>query len=182
MTTSDDATGAEFLARSRYYLVEEYPAKIAATLRAMPADRVWWRPNEQSNSAGNLVLHLCGNVRQWVVSGMGGAPDHRERDLEFSARGGPDVVTLVAKLTAVLAEVDAVLTRLGPAQLMEPRFIQGRDTTVLRALYHVVEHFSTHTGQIVWLGKMWSDAGAVRFYDDANNAAPLFLAEGRSDL
>lgn len=178
----DDAVGTEFIARSRYYLVEEYPAKIAAAVRAMPADRVWWRPNEQSNSAGNLVLHLCGNVRQWVVGGIGGAEDQRERDLEFSARAGPDPDALIARLRGVIAEVDAVLASLRSDQLMEPRSIQGRETTVLRALYHVVEHFSTHTGQIVWLGKMWSQAGEVRFYDDTRNAAPLFLPKGRSDI
>ncbi len=179
---SDTGIGEKFIERSRYYLGEEYPAKIGAVLAALPVEAVWWRPNIWSNSVGNLVLHLCGNVRQWVVAGIGGGEDVRERDAEFAARGGMEVAELRAHLDRTMAEVDATLARLTPAQLLEHRAIQGRETLVLSALYHVVEHFSTHTGQIVWLGKMWSDAGSIRFYDDANNAAPLFLGPGRSDI
>ncbi len=69
---------ARFLERSRHYLGVEYPAKIRAALLTVPPDRLWWRANETSNSAGNLVLHLTGNVRQWIVSGVGGAPDTRQ--------------------------------------------------------------------------------------------------------
>ena len=76
---------ATFLARSRYYLGLEYPGKIRLALSAMPESELWHRPNASSNSAGNLVLHLAGNVRQWIVSGVGGAPDVRARDAEFAA-------------------------------------------------------------------------------------------------
>jgi uncharacterized damage-inducible protein DinB len=177
------ATLAErFIERTRYYLGVEYPAKIRAALLAMPADRVWWRPNEHSNSAGNLVLHLCGNVRQWIVSGVGGQADARLRDLEFATRDGVPLAELLAHLERTLSEVDAVLAALPPGDLDASREIQGRTTSVFSAIYHVVEHFSTHTGQIVWIAKMWSGEGGVRFYDDANNAAPLFLEGGRSDI
>lgn len=171
-----------FLERSRYYLGVEYPAKIRAAILAMPEDRVWWRANEASNSAGNLVMHLAGNVRQWIVSGVGGAPDARRRDVEFATRGGMSAAALVEHLERTLGEVDAVLAALAPETLMEPRTIQGRVTTVFAAIYHVVEHFSTHTGQIVLLGKMFAQPGAIRFYDDANNAAPLFLGGARGDV
>ncbi|MGQ0646253.1 MAG: DUF1572 family protein [Gemmatimonadaceae bacterium] len=171
-----------FLERSRYYLGVEYPAKIRTAIMAMPEDRLWWRPNEDSNSAGNLVMHLAGNVRQWIVSGVGGGPDVRRRDVEFATRGGISAEALVDHLERTLSEVDAVLARLAPEDLLTRRAIQGRDTTVFSAIYHVVEHFSTHTGQIVWLGKMLAPSGAIRFYDDANNAAPLFLEDGRGDI
>jgi uncharacterized damage-inducible protein DinB len=171
-----------FIERTRYYLGVEYPAKIRTALLAMPAERVWWRANEQSNSAGNLVLHLAGNARQWVVSGIGGASDGRDRDAEFSARAGAGAAGLLAHLESTMSDVDAVLARLAPDDLLAMRTIQGRDTSVFSALLHVVEHFSTHTGQIVLLGKMWAPAGTIRFYDDANNAAPLFLEGGRSDI
>ena len=171
-----------FLERSRYYLGVEYPAKIRAVLEAVPEDGVWWRPNDGSNSIGNLVMHLAGNVRQWIVSGVGGAPDARRRDVEFATRGGMSAAALADHLTRTLAEVDDVLAGLAPEQLGDPRTIQGRQTTVLAAVYHVVEHFSTHTGQIIWIGKLLSAPGAIRFYDDANNAAPLFLAGGHGDV
>jgi uncharacterized damage-inducible protein DinB len=178
----DAPVAVRFLERSRYYLAEEYPAKIRQALLAMPAERIWWRANPQSNSAGNLVLHLAGNVRQWIVSGIGGAPDVRQRDAEFQADGGYTAQELISLLESVLVEVDSTLARVDPGQLLESRSIQGRETNVLSAIYHVVEHFSTHAGQILLLGKMFAADGAIRFYDDARNAAPRFLTQGRSDI
>lgn len=174
--------GVRFLERSRYYLGTEYPAKLRAAVLALPADRLWWRANEASNSAGNLVLHLSGNVRQWVVSGIGGAPDTRARDAEFAAEGGMDAPALLAHLEATLRDVDDVLARLTPESLGEARRIQGRETTVFSALYHVVEHFSGHTGQVILLAKMHAP-GAIQFYESAGGLArPTFLGAGRSDI
>ena len=171
-----------FLERSRHYLGVEYPAKIRLALGAIPADRLWWRPNAESNSAGNLVLHLTGNVRQWIVSGVGGAPDHRVRDAEFSASGGPDHAKLLDGLDAACRDATNVLANLSAASLGEARTIQGRETTVFAAVYHVVEHFSGHTGQIILMAKSFSPGG-VRFYDDAGGLArPLWLPEGSSDI
>lgn len=171
-----------FLARSRYYLGLEYPGKIRLALTAMPADRLWHRANESSNSAGNLVLHLAGNVRQWIVSGVGGAPDVRHRDAEFAARDGAALEPLLATLEAACAESVAVFDTLDAAALAETRLIQGRRTTVFSAIYHVVEHFSGHTGQLIMMAKAAAKPGAVRFYDDTGGLArPLFLPEGMSD-
>lgn len=170
---------ASFLSRSRYYLFTEYPAKIRTAVEAMPADRLWWRPNEDANSVGNLLLHLAGNVRQWVVSGVGRQPDVRQRNREFAARGGSSVAEMLNALDATLRDAEAVLRHVTPDELLELRTIQGRETTVLEALYHVVEHFSTHTGQIIWVAKMVAP-GKIRFYDDGEGLArPLFLSEGR---
>src|SRR6185503_9294031 len=166
---------AAFIERSRYYLCREYPTKIRAAVEAMPADKVWWRPNEQSNSVGNLVLHLSGNVRQWVISGVGGQPDVRKRNMEFAARGGMTTAIMLDGLDATLREVDGVLRELLPSELLSRRTIQGRETTVFAALYHVVEHFSTHTGQIIWISKMLAPGG-VQFYEDGEGLArPTFL-------
>ncbi|MCC6319213.1 MAG: DUF1572 family protein [Gemmatimonadaceae bacterium] len=171
-----------FIERARYYLGVEYPAKVRAAIKAMPEEAIWWRPHDEANSVGNLVMHLTGNVRQWIVSGIGGAPDARRRELEFATRGGITADALIDLLERTLSEVDATLAKVTPEQLMERRSIQGRETTVFAAIFHVVEHFSTHVGQIVWIGKMCSAPGAIRFYDDANNAAPLFLGDGRGDV
>lgn len=171
-----------FLERSRYYLGLEYPGKIRLALSAMPADRLWYRPNASSNSAGNLVLHLSGNVRQWIVSGVGGAPDVRHRDAEFAARDGAPLPELLATLESTCADAVAVFARLDAAALAETRLIQGRRTTVFSAIYHVVEHFSGHTGQLIMMAKEFAPPGAVRFYDDAGGLArPLFLPAGMTD-
>ncbi len=171
-----------FIARSCYYLGVEYPGKIRLALEAMPADRLWHRAQPTSNSAGNLLLHLAGNVRQWIVTGVGGAPDVRDRDAEFAARDGAGLAELLANLDAACAEAVAVIKRLDATALGESRTIQGRQTDVLSAIYHVVEHFSGHTGQLIMMAKDAAPPGAVRFYDDTGGLArPLFLSQGMTD-
>jgi uncharacterized damage-inducible protein DinB len=169
---------ASFLSMSRDYLATEYPTKLRAAVEALPADALWWRANDQSNSVGNLLLHLDGNVRQWIVRGVGAestsAPSERDRAGEFAAQSGPPAGELLARLDATLREADAVLAALPPDALGARRVIQGEEVTVLEAIYHVVEHFSLHLGQIIWAAKMHAP-GAIRFYDDAGGVArPLW--------
>jgi uncharacterized damage-inducible protein DinB len=165
----------EFVARSRFYLNDEYRTKIRRAVKAIPADVIWRRANAQSNSVGNLLLHLAGNVRQWVVSGVGGVTDTRDRSAEFSTRGGVSTDELLARLEAVLSEADAVIARLTPDDLVQRRTIQGRDVTVMAAVYSAVQHFSTHLGQIIMIAKEHSP-GAIRFYEDTpdGKARPIW--------
>jgi uncharacterized damage-inducible protein DinB len=165
---------ATFLTQSRHHLGTEYRIKLRAAVESLPADALWWRANASSNSVGNLLLHLSGNVRQWIVSGIGRAPDVRHRASEFEAREGGDAATLLAALSATLDHADTVLATLTPEDLASTRTIQGRDVTVLEVVYHVVEHFSFHLGQIVLLAKMHAP-GSVQFYEDAGGLAkPLW--------
>jgi hypothetical protein len=122
-----------FIDRSRHYLTYEYPTKIQRCLDVLPADALWHRANSESNSIGNLLLHLSGNVRQWIVSGVGGAPDRRERTAEFSAVEGADAASLMADLRETLRETDGVLASLTERSLGESRTIQGRDVKVVGA-------------------------------------------------
>ena len=161
---------AQFLAQSRRYLAFEYPTKIRHCLEVLPADAIWRRDDDASNSIGNLLLHLSGNIRQWIVSGVGGAPDARQRSAEFGAREGEDGAALMERLLATVREADDVLASLDAQRLGERRTIQGRDVRVLDAVYHVVEHFSMHTGQIILLAKRFAP-GRVQFYEDAGGLA-----------
>ena len=162
-----------FLRHARFRLLEDYFVKIAAAIEALADEQIWRRPNESSNSIGNLLLHLSGNIRQWLISGVGGAEDKRDRASEFAARGSVPKGELVELVKATLDEADAVLARIedecaaansdGPLQrLCRP---QSYEVTVLDAIFHVVEHFSYHTGQIVFAAK-WLAEGQVSFYDD----------------
>jgi uncharacterized damage-inducible protein DinB len=151
---SMDTVGRAFIERSRAFLTSEYIPRIRGCLRELPEGDLWWRPNAQSNSVGNLLLHLSGNVRQWIVSGVGGEPDERERHAEFEAEGGRDRAELLALLERTVTEADRVLSKLEPEELLERRVIQGTRTTVLGAVYHVVEHFGMHTGQIAYITKL----------------------------
>ena len=143
----------EFLLISRRYLRGDYLPKIMVCLDTLTDEDVWWRMNEASNSIGNLVLHLCGNARQWIVAGVGGAPDIRKRQTEFDQRAVIPRGELAERIRSTVMEVDETLATVSPGALLETRRIQGLDTTVMGAIYHVVEHFSTHTGQIVMLTK-----------------------------
>jgi uncharacterized damage-inducible protein DinB len=143
-----------FISEARRHLVQEYLPWLRACLARLSEKDIWWRPNEKSNGVGNLILHLCGNIRQWVIHGVGGATDMRNRPAEFAARESLSKAELLQKLESTLAEVDAVLADLPAEQLTEPRVIQGFNITTLGAIFHVVEHFSYHTGQIIYITKM----------------------------
>jgi uncharacterized damage-inducible protein DinB len=145
--------GILFLEQSRKYLTADYLPKIERCLDRLSAQDVWWRPNEESNSIGNLVLHLCGNVTQWILGGVGRRPYERHRQAEFDERDQVPTEDLRARLRHVVAAADEVLASVPPAELASRRDIQGYDVTVLEAIYHVVEHFSMHTGQIIWIAK-----------------------------
>lgn len=161
---------SRFVEQSRFYLGTEYRTKIRAAVESLPDSALWSRPNEQSNSVGNLLLHLAGNVRQWMVSGVGGAEDRRHRAAEFDARDGADAQTLLAALDRVLDETDAVLAKLTAGDLASTRTIQGRNVTVFDAVYHVVEHFSGHLGQIILAAKV-AAPGRISFYENAGGLA-----------
>jgi uncharacterized damage-inducible protein DinB len=139
--------------------------------RAALSDRdLWWRPNDQSNSVGNLLLHLNGNVRQWILGGVGKQAHERHRAAEFAARSGPPAAALLADLDRTLDDVDRVLAAVADAELLEIRTIQGREITVLDAIFHVVEHFSGHLGQIILMAKLRAP-GALTFYEDGGGLA-----------
>ena len=149
------ATFGELAARQ----LEEYLAKIRFALERLPANRLWWRPAPGTNSVGNLVLHLCGNLSLWVLSGIGGEVVVRDRAGEFAAEGGGDAAELTARLASVVARCTVVLRGLDPGDLARRRAIQGYDTDVLGAAFHAVEHMSYHTGQILLLLKQSLPAG-----------------------
>jgi uncharacterized damage-inducible protein DinB len=163
-----------FLERSRYYLAYEYPTKIRLAVEALDETVIWKRANEESNSIGNLLLHLSGNVREWIVCGIGNVASDRNRAAEFAAKDGLTKSQLLSGLTSSVLGADKVLESLTDADLDKEITIQGRDTTVFAAVYHVVEHFSMHTGQIIMLAKIHKP-GAINFYQNAGGiAVPLW--------
>jgi len=134
-------------------LLSEYLSKLTTSLAAVGTEDVWWRPNEASNSIANLLLHLRGNVTQWIIGGVGRRPFERVRQEEFAARGGATAEDLLEPLAATVREACGIIALQNEDSLVERRQIQGYDVSVLDAIYHVVEHFSMHTGQIILLAK-----------------------------
>ena len=166
MTTAENAlnVGSAFIDRAIDFLTGEYLPRIQRCLEQLNDEQIWWRANEESNSIGNLVLHLCGNARQWIVCGLGSEPDTRTRDAEFAQRDPIARAELLQLLGSTIADVESVLRNLPPSTLLQKRTIQGSEVDVLEAIFHVTEHFSMHAGQIIMLTKMMTSAD-LRFYE-----------------
>jgi hypothetical protein len=134
-------------------------ARIKHCLGQLNDEQVWHRSQPGLNSVGNLVLHLCGNLRQWVVAGMGGAPDVRNRPAEFAERGTVPKDELLRRLEAVVEETKRILAGVDARQLTEARRIQGFDVTGGAAIFDSVPHFRGHTQEIVHMTR--SQLGAA---------------------
>jgi len=148
-----NALGIALIAESRQRIIGESLPRIRKCIGLLTEDEIWHRPNAETVSVGNLVLHLCGNVRQWICTGLGGQPDHRERDKEFSTIGPIPTPELLDKLEQTLRDAETVLDALNPDSLLESRPVQIYQQTGVNILVHVVEHFSYHTGQIPYYTK-----------------------------
>ena len=156
-----------FLDASRERMFDTLWPRMRTCVESLTDEQVWWRPNQASNSVGNLLLHLNGNVRQWLVASFNRQEDKRERAAEFAEREGMAAAELLARLAATLSEGSAVLNRLTAEDLAAPMEIQGYQVTGLAAVYKVVEHFGLHYGQIVYITKMLRDQD-LGFYKELN--------------
>jgi uncharacterized damage-inducible protein DinB len=134
--------------------LEQLHGRIQDCLGRLTPEQIWTRNSENENGIGNLVLHLSGNIRQWIGSGIAGLPDHRQRDTEFDTRGGMASPELSELLKTRVAEAVITIRTLPTARLPERIVNQGYDVTVLESIAHVVEHFSQHTGQVILLTKL----------------------------
>jgi uncharacterized damage-inducible protein DinB len=150
--------------------LRQFDSRIAACLENLSAEQIWARGSATENAVGNLVLHLCGNVRQWIISGVGAQPDSRDRDAEFAAKGGQSTAELKQRLHTTVEEAAGVLARVTAERLPQRIVVQGYDVPVMEAIYHVVEHFSGHTGQIIFATKMLTGED-LGFYRHLRTAA-----------
>jgi uncharacterized damage-inducible protein DinB len=137
--------------------LKQLASRIQDCLSRLSTEQVWQRCGEHDNSIGNLVLHLCGNVNQWIGTGVAGQPNIRDRDAEFAARGGQAPEELTEKLVLTVADALRILRDVTAERLAEIVVIQDYRVSVLEAIYHVVEHFAQHTGQIMFATKLMLD-------------------------
>jgi len=145
--------GPAFIHAARQNL-EDCLKKIDHCFAQIGDEDVWWRPLESANSIENIVLHLCGNIRQWIMSGIGGAPDVRDRPSEFAARDPIPKAQLLRKLLDTVAEADHVLARFPVDDLLKTRHVQHWDVTAIAAIFDTVSHFVGHTHQIVYITRL----------------------------
>src|SRR5258708_29512401 len=136
-----DEIGQSFIAGARASFAEDYLPKIERCLELLRDEQIWWRANPQSNSIGNLLLHLSGNVRQWIVCGVGGARDERDRDSEFAQGDMLPRDELLARLKQTLSEADAALAKFDAGKLLERHLMQGCALTGVSAIFYLFVHF-----------------------------------------
>ena len=161
-----------FLQFSRRKLVEQDWPRMRQCVESLTNDQIWWRPNDASNSVGNLLLHLNGNVRQWLVNSFSNQEDTRDRPAEFAERRIIPTATLVEMLDATIQDAADVLGRLTETDLLRTYEIQGYTVTGLHAVYQVVEHFGLHHGQILYITKQLrgEDLGFYKALDRTGRA------------
>jgi uncharacterized damage-inducible protein DinB len=152
---------AELFLESSHEKLQLYSSRIVDCLGRLSDEQIWMRGSENENAVGNLVLHLCGNVRQWIGTGVMQNQDVRNRPAEFDARGGRSRRELQALLESTVAQALETIRTVPREKLPQPVFVQYADTTVLQAIFAAIEHFSYHTGQIIFATKMMtgSDLG-----------------------
>jgi hypothetical protein len=158
-----------FLEFSRNKLLNQYWPRLRKAVEPLNEEQIWWRPNPASNSIGNLVLHLNGNVWQWLVASFNRLSDERDRPAEFSATGDLSAAHLLARLEQTIDEAAKVLARLTSEELLATWHIQGYTVSGLAAVYQVVEHFGLHYGQIVYITKM-QEGRDLGFYSELSKS------------
>jgi uncharacterized damage-inducible protein DinB len=151
-------------------------SRIEACLGRLTEDQIWARGSDNENAVGNLALHLAGNVRQWIIASLGGAADLRKRDEEFAARGGRTAQELVSRLKATVDEAAGIIASLDTARLTREYAIQKYRVSGVAAVYHVVDHFAQHTGQIIFATKMLTGED-LGFYSHLKTVAPATSAQ-----
>ena len=145
--------------------MEENPPRIERCLAELSEAEIWQRPNPASNSVGNLILHLCGNIRQYAIASLGQAPDQRQRDSEFAARDGYNKAELLEKLQSTVTAALETIRQTNDEEMMRVRSVQGFQMSGIGIAVHVCEHFSYHTGQIAFWVKLLKDKD-LGFYGD----------------
>jgi uncharacterized damage-inducible protein DinB len=167
MATNDKDLTMLFLDFSRKALFGQSWPRIKECVSPLKPEEIWWRPNDASNSIGNLLLHLNGNARQWLVASFNKEEDKRNRPAEFAAKHGATAADLLDRLGATLDEAAKVLDRLTVDDLLAPYEIQGYHVRGLDAVYQVVSHFALHFGQIAYITKSLTGRD-LGFYKDLN--------------
>jgi uncharacterized damage-inducible protein DinB len=147
-----------------FRIYEESIPRITRCLEQLTNEQIWWRPNENSNSIGNLILHLQGNVRQWIGTGLGNMPDHRKRQTEFDERRLLDKTSLMREFLETMELAKGIIEQVPEEELLRLRPVQTFEESGLSILVHVTEHFSYHTGQIAYITKMLRDK-PLEFYE-----------------
>jgi uncharacterized damage-inducible protein DinB len=156
----------EFIAQAIHRIDENIP-KLIKCIGELEESEIWKRPNQNSNSVGNIILHLCGNIRQYAISSLGHSKDVREREKEFLADGGYSKPDLLQKFLSTIEEAKNIIQNISVEELLRRRQVQGYTHSGIGIVIHVTEHLSYHTGQIIFWTKLLKNKD-LEFYVGIN--------------
>ena len=142
------------LAALRGRITRILPAQIRACVEELTDDQLWWRPNEHTNSVGNLVLHLSGSMRHYLCRGVGGIEYSRDRPAEFAERGPVPKTQLLATFNETISQAEQVLGEFDTSRLTDQSDEPDYVPTLFDTIFNISIHLATHTGQIVYVTKM----------------------------
>ncbi len=154
----------EFIEQS-IYRIEESTKRVIKCLQEIDEEEIWIPPNDNSNSIGNLILHLCGNIRQYIISGLGEAEDIRVRAQEFTTKTGFTKAELLNQLSTTTSGAIRIIKESDDYKLTRIYSVQGFQLSGIGIIIHVTEHYSYHTGQIAFWTKQLKNKD-LRFYGD----------------
>ena len=158
-----ESWSTDFKENSNYRLQESL-RMITLAFDKIDDTLLWKKPNTTGNSLGNQILHLCGNMTQYIISSLGEQPDLRQRDTEFEAKDGYTKDELLQKLTTTVQQATTIIHEASEAQLLQKRDVQGFHFSGIGVIIHAVEHCSYHTGQIAFWVKQLTN-NDLGFYD-----------------
>lgn len=169
MKTPNEANALrdEMVKETKRRIIHESIPRVKICLEKLSGEELWYRPNKNTVSVGNLVLHVGGNARQWILSGLGGHPDNRNREWEFNEKGPISAQKLLQQLDQLADEIVQVLDELPADILLKKIKVQGFEETGLSILIHAIEHFSYHVGQITYFVKSGKDID-LQYYSGKN--------------
>ena len=152
----DTKNSHEFISQAVFRL-NENTARVEKCLKEFSEKEVWLKPNKSTNSVGNLILHICGNITQYIISSLGNEEDARNRDLEFKTSGGYNKSELLSKLNSTIQQAVKIIKSQREDDLLSVRSVQAYKLSGIGIIIHVVEHYSYHTGQIALWTKILRD-------------------------
>jgi len=155
-----------------------YPAQVREAVQSLTDEQLWWRPNEASNSIGNLVLHLCGSLNLYLNRNIGGIAFERDRDAEFNERRPIPKAELEAAFDDMVARAERTFDGLTVARLSDPSPVPAMHTLLIEDLMNFATHMSTHVGQILWIAKMLRGTGFDELWQKTHIATGAWKPRG----
>jgi hypothetical protein len=147
------------LAALRARITRVFPAQIRACVDQLTDEQIWWRPNEKSNSIGNLIVHITGSLNHYLNFDIGGVEYHRDRAAEFAERRHIPKHELVAMFDDMVAKAEKTFDGIGVERLASPSPEPKMYTLLVEDLISIAVHIANHAGQIVWITKMLAEGG-----------------------